>query len=93
MYAPIIKISRGTNKNLYSGYFAWYCVQQKYLRDVPCKFKGFIELVKHAYRLDPALETTRKKLRVAEPEPNQQPKNRKLVFPQIINLNDDDDFV
>ena len=84
--------SSGTTKELYSSYFAWYCVQQRYLRDVPCKFKGFLELVKRVYPLHPALETPGKK-RVAEDDRNNQPSTSKHrpISPEIVTISDDDD--
>lgn len=79
----------GTSKDLYSSYFAWYCVSQKYLIDVPCKFKAFLELVKRAYRLDPAIVTPRTKS-VAEKtkkKENTPPplKKRIVIFDSFVN--------
>ena len=41
----------GTSKQLYSSYFSMYCVKRRYLTDVPCEFKAFLDLVKRVYRL------------------------------------------
>ena len=52
----------GTTKQLYEGYFATQCVKKKYLSDVPCKFKAFLELIKRVYPLDKLERTPTKRV-------------------------------
>ena len=89
----------GTNHRLYSSYFSVYCVKQRYLASVPCPFKGFLELIKRVYRLDPCERTPRKDLRSdkenAPTSPSVNPPtstSQRSKRPLPLEFSDDDDF-
>ena len=42
----------GTRKNLYPGYFAFYCIKKRYLEHSVCPFRAFLDLVKRVYPLN-----------------------------------------
>lgn len=86
----------GTNKSLYSSYFSMWCVKKKYLKDVPCPFKAFLELIKRVHPLEPSNNTPRKDLRSkqnnetpSKVSTRSEPQKRPHPFPE---LSSDSDF-
>ena len=47
----------GTVISLYDSYFSMYCIRKRYLTDVECQFKAFLELIKRAYPLNKVSST------------------------------------
>ena len=80
-----------------------YCIRKRYLTNVECPFKAFLELIKRAYPLDKVDSTPRKSdfansnsketrevaIQTEEPIPTVQTKRRRIVW---ADVSDDSDF-
>ena len=91
----------GTVKSHYNTYFSMYCIKKRYLTDVECPFKAFLELIKRTYPLDKVESTPRKcdareinktrdvAVQTEAPDLAVQNKRRRIDLPE---WSDDSDF-